>query len=444
MFLRPTLDQLAIHRWSLMSRHMLHNLMSKTCQLNHVLVVSERHICADNAVRHRPHDSRHFGADRRQTVAANRRSFQTHYDVLGVERTATRKQIKSAYYELSKTCHPDVCQTSESANQFQEITVAYEVLANKDAKLEYDQRIGNLVNRRLTLNASDRNQENLDSFRDINRFSDRVNDTEDYSQTIWRKRVRKENLFRRDEEPKRKHTYYDPMDFDHKEYLRDHFNEEMQKRYAEHFERISKANEEIINRTIEEGQFKTMAALMIGAIMVVLIILSEADIALSQPSLKVRDKSLSESDTHNQTTIDVPKEAVALIIYENNVNKTGWANLELQTFDRFSDEVQSSMAGVLEGYITGELIHMSFRNIAEGSCDGEKRFCELLKQFVTNNTKFINEMIAKNKDSDYWHQLDVIYKQLNGLEKGYNRWKVENVGMSHYTHRSQHYTYLSY
>ncbi|CAG2178703.1 unnamed protein product, partial [Oppiella nova] len=124
--------------------------------------------------------------------------------------------------------------------------------------------------------------------------------------------------------------------------------------------------------------------------------------------------------------MDLPKETVALLIYENNVNKTGWANLELRTYEGFSDEIQSYMAGVIEGYITGELIHMNYRNRIEGYCDERKRFCELLKEFTENNTKFVETMIEKNKNNDYWHQLDLIYKQINGLEEGYKVWKVEN------------------
>ncbi|CAG2162352.1 unnamed protein product [Oppiella nova] len=155
--------------------------------------------------------------------------------------------------------------------------------------------------------------------------------------------------------------------------------------------------------------------------------------------------------------MDLPKETVALLIYENNVNKTGWANLELRTYEGFSDEIQSYMAGVIEGYITGELIHMNYRNRIEGYCDERKRFCELLKEFTENNTKFVETMIEKNKNNDYWHQiglkaivmkgkdfnknndywhqLDLIYKQINGLEEGYKIngleegykvWKVEN------------------
>ncbi|CAG2104490.1 unnamed protein product, partial [Medioppia subpectinata] len=107
-------------------------------------------------------------------------------------------------------------------------------------------------------------------------------------------------------------------------------------------------------------------------------------------------------------------------------SKTYWAKLELTTYDRFSDEIQSVMSGILEGYITGELIHMNYRNNIEGLCDKRQRFCELLKQFKENNTKFVEEMIAKNKNNDYWHQLDLIYKQINGLEAGYHLWKVQN------------------
>ncbi|XP_054163965.1 putative phospholipase B-like 2 [Oppia nitens] len=137
------------------------------------------------------------------------------------------------------------------------------------------------------------------------------------------------------------------------------------------------------------------------------------------------DGVIHTSHTINGTIPDVTNETVAVLIYENNVNKTGWANLELKTSNRFTDNVQSYMGGVVEGYITGQLIHYNYRNTYENICKN-KKFCELLKKFVENNNQFIDTMIKKKSDSNYWHQIDLIYTQLKGLQEGYNRWKVEH------------------
>lgn len=50
------------------------------------------------------------------------------YDILGVSRYSTQKEIRRCYLELCKKHHPDVSNKSEI--DFREITVAYEQLTN--------------------------------------------------------------------------------------------------------------------------------------------------------------------------------------------------------------------------------------------------------------------------------------------------------------------------
>ncbi|VDD92808.1 unnamed protein product [Enterobius vermicularis] len=73
---------------------------------------------------------------------ASTSSAPDHYQTLGIGRSATAAQIKSAFYELSKKYHPD-CHSGEkektaAAEKFQEVVRAYEVLRSKDKKREYD------------------------------------------------------------------------------------------------------------------------------------------------------------------------------------------------------------------------------------------------------------------------------------------------------------------
>ncbi|CAG2182411.1 unnamed protein product, partial [Oppiella nova] len=197
-------------RLSLMSRHVLHMIATK----NNTNVFIERHITTEST-KLRQYDS--YGsagsADTsggHKRMVRNGRVLQTHYDVLKISRTATQKDIKTAYYSLSKSCHPDLNKTSEATQQFQEITEAYDVLANKDTKQMYDMKIGNHFRangagdgsehhrQNHTINTMDTNQQNLNSFRDFNRFSDGFRDTDDYTQTAWRRRTRKKNLFTED------------------------------------------------------------------------------------------------------------------------------------------------------------------------------------------------------------------------------------------------------
>ncbi len=60
------------------------------------------------------------------------------YKILGVPRSASAKEIKSAYRKLAKQYHPDANPGKDTTEQFQEINRAYEVLNNPDLKQKYD------------------------------------------------------------------------------------------------------------------------------------------------------------------------------------------------------------------------------------------------------------------------------------------------------------------
>lgn len=64
---------------------------------------------------------------------------KTHYEILGVPRTAAPEQIKKRYRQLVRQHHPDVAKDKAAAKTaFIEITEAYQTLSNADKRVIYD------------------------------------------------------------------------------------------------------------------------------------------------------------------------------------------------------------------------------------------------------------------------------------------------------------------
>ncbi len=59
-----------------------------------------------------------------------------HYELLGIPRTATRKEIKNAYKKMANKSHPD--KATGNAETHKALTVAYNVLSDKDKRAKYD------------------------------------------------------------------------------------------------------------------------------------------------------------------------------------------------------------------------------------------------------------------------------------------------------------------
>lgn len=61
------------------------------------------------------------------------------YQVLGVSKSASETELKSAYRKLARQYHPDVNKTTEASAKFKEVSEAYQVLSDPKKRQTYDQ-----------------------------------------------------------------------------------------------------------------------------------------------------------------------------------------------------------------------------------------------------------------------------------------------------------------
>lgn len=67
--------------------------------------------------------------------------MKNHYEVLGINTSATDGEIRRAYRVLARRYHPDVNQTFEAIEKFKLVSEAYRVLKDKDRRRQYDREL---------------------------------------------------------------------------------------------------------------------------------------------------------------------------------------------------------------------------------------------------------------------------------------------------------------
>lgn len=65
--------------------------------------------------------------------------MKDYYEILGVSKSSSADEIKSAYRKLALQYHPDRNKTKEGEEKFKEVTKAYEVLSDTQKRQTYDQ-----------------------------------------------------------------------------------------------------------------------------------------------------------------------------------------------------------------------------------------------------------------------------------------------------------------
>lgn len=64
--------------------------------------------------------------------------FKDYYATLGIDRTATRDEVKRAYRKLARKYHPDVSKEPDAEARFKEVAEAHEALIDAERRAAYD------------------------------------------------------------------------------------------------------------------------------------------------------------------------------------------------------------------------------------------------------------------------------------------------------------------
>ncbi|KAM7121529.1 dnaJ homolog subfamily B member 9 [Molossus nigricans] len=63
---------------------------------------------------------------------------KSYYDILGLPKSASERQIKKAFHKLAMKYHPDKNKSPDAEAKFREIAEAYETLSDANRRKEYD------------------------------------------------------------------------------------------------------------------------------------------------------------------------------------------------------------------------------------------------------------------------------------------------------------------
>nr|CAD7576321.1 unnamed protein product [Timema californicum] len=180
-------------------------------------------------------------------------------------------------------------------------------------------------------------------------------------------------------------------------------------------------------------------SIIFGASVLLCVTYASADsVRLAYVTTADGEYEVSFSDAGSMREMQGEVDWTATLKFENTVNLTGWAALELETNDRYSDEVQAYSAGFLEGFTTADVIYMHWYNTMNGFCEGRTETCRSVQDHLDKNRDWVDQMVVDYGDHQpYWHQASVgavklIYRQLDGLHAGYKRAKGNTSQMLSY------------
>ena len=114
-----------------------------------------------------------------------RKNMSNYYEILEVDKNASKEVIEKAYRTLAKKYHPDLRSSAYSQERMMKINEAYEVLSNDFKRKEYD---NHLKEKNISIEEYNKiKQENIKLKNDLKRISNKyepLQENEEYGSGI--------------------------------------------------------------------------------------------------------------------------------------------------------------------------------------------------------------------------------------------------------------------
>ncbi|XP_064392247.1 putative phospholipase B-like 2 [Halichondria panicea] len=148
-------------------------------------------------------------------------------------------------------------------------------------------------------------------------------------------------------------------------------------------------------------------------------------------SVEVRQLSAIRKGPWHHEIVEGPHpDAVVSATFNNTINLTGWATLEIVDLrspdspQKMLDQEVAYVAGLMEGNLTGPLMLMQWKNTMANYCTDNPELCSKIDDFIVKNNDFTQKL---DSDDPYWHQIYLFALQIMGLMDGYGDLDIEQL-----------------
>ncbi|XP_077523111.1 putative phospholipase B-like 2 [Amblyomma americanum] len=117
---------------------------------------------------------------------------------------------------------------------------------------------------------------------------------------------------------------------------------------------------------------------------------------------------------------DSPQIPVAWASFQDDIQDSGWAYLQIESNEQVEDEVQAYAAGALEANLTRQLMEYQWTNLFAFYCDNQTDYCRRLEEFMDKHLIYsqLKQHRFKHEDS-FWHLAHLQHKQLVGVSDAF-------------------------